>query len=179
MKTLFRKWRGWPVAIAIAASTLAAQAAVQVKTLGGGPNQAGPARSGSVNGNTLTHAKFNNPSGLAVDTSGNLYVADKGNNRIRKISQPGSANSLTTTFATRLPGVSGVAVDQSNFVYVVTQNDGRLRVFNSVGALVRTVSGLVRPTGLALDSAGNVYVSELVGNVKVIAPDDSMFLVTS
>src|SRR5688572_19482136 len=158
MKTLFRKWRGLPVAIALAASTLAAHAAVQVKTLGGGPNQTSPSRSGSANGDTFRHAKFNNPYSIAIDTNGNLYVADKSNNKVRKITKPGAADSLTSTFASRLPGAVGVAVDSSNLIYVITQNDGRLRVFTSGGTLVRTVSGLVKPTALALDGNGNVYV---------------------
>src|SRR5689334_3841813 len=117
MKIFFRRWRGLHVAMTLAAATLVTEAAVQVKTLGGGPNQTSPSRSGSANGNTLNNAKFNNPFSIAIDTNGNLYVADKANNKIRKITKPGSADSLTSTFASRLPGAVGVAVDASNFVY--------------------------------------------------------------
>ena len=182
MKTLFREWRGSRVcglAVAIAISTLTAQAVVQIKTLGGGPNQASPARAGANNGDTLNFAKFNGPFAVAADASGNLYVADRNNGKVRKITKPGSADSLTTTFASRLRAPVGVAVDGSNVVYVITQIDGRLRKFSSNGALLETVSGLFNPTALALDGAGNVYVTELAGTVRVIAPDGSISLVTS
>ena len=64
MKNLFRKWRGLTGVIAITATTLNAavtNSVPQVKTLGGGPNAYSPSRSGSVDGDTLTTAKFNNP----------------------------------------------------------------------------------------------------------------------
>jgi len=167
------------LAVAIAISTLTAQAVVQVKTLGGGPNQASPARTGANDGDTLAFAKFNGPFGVATDTSGDLYVADRNNGKIRKISRPGTAGSLTSTFVSRLRAPVGVAVDGSNVVYVITQLDGRLRKYSSTGALLETVSGLINPTALALDGAGNVYVTELGGTVRVIAPDGSITLVTS
>ena len=56
MKTLLRQWRGWTVACAIAAAPLFAQAAVQIQSLGGGPNETSPARSGMANGPTLANA---------------------------------------------------------------------------------------------------------------------------
>ncbi len=179
MNTLFHKWRGLQVAVAIAATTFAAYGAVEVKTLGGGPNLLGPARSGMANGDTLTIAKFNNPSAVAIDTNGNLYIADRGNNKVRKITRPGAADSLTSTFASRLPAPVGVAVDASNRVYVVTAGDGKLRVFSSEGSLLRTVSGLMKPTALALGPDGNVYITELVGNLEQVKPDGSVTLILS
>ncbi|HWN96247.1 MAG TPA: chitobiase/beta-hexosaminidase C-terminal domain-containing protein [Methylomirabilota bacterium] len=179
MKTLLHKWRGLQVAAAIAITTFAAHGAAQIKTLGGGPNQLSPARSGSANGDTLNVAKFNNPNAVAIDANGNLYIADRNNNKIRKVTRPGNSDSLTSTFASRLKAPVGVAVDASNRVYVVTYSDGRLRVFNSNGSLERTVSGLMKPTALTLDEAGNVYVTEFVGNVKQIAPDSTVTLIAS
>src|SRR5688572_33356295 len=130
MKILFRDWRGLAGIIALAAATLqAAPAPVpQVKTLGGGPNQLSPKRSGSANGDTFTVAKFNNPWGVAVNTDGDLLIADRANNRVRRVTDPGSPASLTSTFASRLPGPVGVAIGASNTVYVITIGDGRLRV---------------------------------------------------
>lgn len=178
MKHLFRNWRGLAGGIAITATTLAATAAEpQVKTLGGGPNQLSPARSGSANGETFSIAKFNNPNALALDTNGNLLVADKSNNKIRRVGSPGSPGSLTSTFVSRMPSPVGVAVDASNNVYVVTFSDGRLRVFNSGGSLQRVVGGLLKPTALALDADGNAYVTELGGSVKQIAPDDTVTII--
>lgn len=181
MKNLFRDWRGLAGVIALAAVTLQAAPAPapQVKTLGGGPNQLSPKRSGSANGDTFSVAKFNNPWGLAVNQDGDLLIADRVNNRLRRVTDAGSAGSLTTTFASRLPGPVGVAVDSSNRVYVVTIGDGRLRVFNNDGTLVRTVSGLSRPTALTLDLSNNVFVAEMGGDVKFIASDDSITTVGS
>jgi sugar lactone lactonase YvrE len=76
-------------------------------------------------------ARFNGPTGVAVDGSGNVYVADAGNTSIRKI----TANGVVTTFA----GVSGVA----------GSSDG-------LGAAARFNA----PQGIAVDSAGNVYVAD-------------------
>lgn len=165
MKNLFLQWRGQGAALLLAASTLAAQAAADVKTLGGGPNQTSPAKSGATDGDTFAYAKFRNPFALALDTNGSLLVADYGNNKVRKVSKPGAADSLTSTFASRLPSPSGIAVDASNFVYVVTYRDGKLRKFNGSGALMETATGYKAPTGLALGPDGSVYVSELKGNI--------------
>jgi sugar lactone lactonase YvrE len=179
MKTLFHKWRGLHIATAIAATTFAVHGDVTVSTLGGGPNQFSTSRSGGVNGNTLTTAKFNNPSAVAIDSSGNLFIADRGNNKVRKITQPGTGDSFTSTFASRLPGPVGVAVDASNSIYVVTFNDGKLRVFNSAGSLLRTVRGLLKPTALAVGADGTVYVTEQVGNLEQISTNGTVTLVLS
>ena len=193
MKNLFRKWRGLTGIIAITATTLNAavtSTVPQVKTLGGGPNQYSPSRSGSVNGDTFSVAKFNNPYGVAVSPLGDLFIADRSNNKVRRVSNLGGSGSgsggsnggpasVTSTFASKLPAPVGVAVNSTGGVFVVTMGDGRLRVYNNAGSLLRTVSGLVKPTALALDSSSNVYVTELNGNVRVIAPDDSITTVTS
>jgi len=179
MKNLFRKWvlahGQWLAgAIAITAATLHAATPPQVQTLGGGPNQLSPARSGNANGDTFNVAKFNNPYAVAIDTNGNLLIADRANNKVRKVARPGEGDSITSTFASRLPAPVGIDVDRSNYVFVVTYGDGRMRVFNGSGSLLRTVSGLVRPTALVLDTNGNAYVTELGGDVKRIAPDGSI-----
>lgn len=178
MKNLFLKWRGRGTALLLAASTLAAQAAAEVKTLGGGPNQTSPATAGATDGDTFAYAKFRNPFGVALDTNGNLLIADYGNNKVRKVSKPGASESLTSTFASRLPAPSGIAVDSSNYVYVVTYRDGKLRKFNGSGALLQTVSGLRAPTALALGLNGEIFVLQLDGIVRKLVLNSSAALVT-
>ena len=183
MNIMFRKWRGSGIcrmALAVAVSALAVHADVQVKTLGGGPNQTSNARNGFANGDTLNNAKFNSPFAVAADTNGNLYVADRGNNKVRKISKAGAADSVTATFASRLAAPVGVAVDRSNYVYVVTQGDGKLRKYTSAGVLAQPpVGGLVSPTALAVGANGEVYVSELRGIVKRVNLDGTKTLVAA
>lgn len=166
MKTPFRQCRGLLIAAAVAAS-LPLHAA-QIKTLGGGPNQSGLSKYGSFNGNTLLNAKFFNPYGVAQDDFGNLFIADRSNNKVRRITKPGQADSLTSTFKSGLSMPVGVVVDGSNNVYVLSQGDGRLRKFSNTGLLLKTVSRLASPTALAVDTNYIVYVAELGGSLKKI-----------
>ena len=101
---------------------------------------AGSGVSGFADG-TGTSAKFNRPKGLAVDKSGNVYVADMGNNRIRKISSTGVVSTLAGS------GVGGSV--------------------NATGAL----ASFYNPTGIAIDKSGNLYVAEFVNNmIRKISP---------
>lgn len=88
-------------------------------------------------GGPATAATFNDPTGIAMDASGNLYIADSGNNVIRKISSSG----IISTFAgTGTRGYTG---------------DGG-------PASAATFSG---PLGVAIDGAGNIYVADNLNNV--------------
>ena len=92
--------------------------------------------SGSVDG-TGTAARFNKPSGLALDTAGNLYVADTGNSTVRKVSPAG----VVTTLA----GLSAIAG--------LKDGTGALAWFNE-------------PEGVTSDTAGNLYVAD-TGNAVI------------
>jgi sugar lactone lactonase YvrE len=103
----------------------------RVTTAGAVTTLAGTAgTAGSADGAAAT-ARFNNPIGVAVDASGNVYVADTTNHTLRKITSTGTVSTLAG-----LPGVSGF-----------TNGTGPDALFN-------------RPGGLALDSAGNLYVAD-------------------
>lgn len=120
---------------------------------------------------------MNSPLGLAVDTSGNLYIADNKNQVIRKVS-----NGTITTVAEHLSDPTALAVDGDGNLYVV---DGWVvrKVSNGVvtevaeGAIV-TADDLVvpraqlgQPAAVAVDAAGCVYVSDWINNqVLVLDP---------
>ncbi len=128
-------------------------------------------------------AKFNNPKSVAVDGAGYVYVAERGNNCIRKIAPSGLVTTLAGTnsagfadgsgTAARFNNPSGVAVDGAGNVYVADAGNNRIRKISPVGA-VTTLAGATggfrdgtgtnalfsAPTGVALDGAGNVYVGD-------------------
>lgn len=90
---------------------------------------------GFIDGNG-TNARFNAPTGIAIDTNGNLYVADTGNNAIRKIDSNDNVTTLT--------GQSGQTGDR----------DG-----------VLTNASFDGPYGLAIDSLGNIYLSDVYSDI--------------
>ncbi len=114
--------------------------------------------------------QFSIPSGVAVDSGGNVYVTDTGNDRVEKftatgafISQWGTSGSGTGQF--NKPW--GVAIDASGNVYVTDTGNNRVEKFTGSGTFVSqwgsrgTGSGqFFLPTGVAVDSSGNVYVSD-------------------
>jgi len=96
------------------------------------------------------HAAFNTPSGLALDSEGNLFVADTGNNRIRKITPAGMVSTVagdgTSGYVdgpgiqARFDGPIGLAVDTKGNIYVADTYNDRVRKITSDG-VVTTVAG--------------------------------------
>ena len=146
---------------------------------------AGSGYTGSVNA-TGVLASFNKPADVAVDASGNLYVADSGNNLIRKI----SSSAVTTTLAggdtlvmANGTGVNasfddplGIAADASGNVYVADAGNNAVRMITTAGLVSTTafndttsnIGGnsnlLNNPTGVALDAHHNVFVANYLDN---------------
>jgi streptogramin lyase len=102
--------------------------------------------------------------GVAVDGSGNVYVADADNNLVRKETWSGS-NYIESVVGTGLNSPTGLAVDGSGALYIAdTQNSRVLKETPSaVGYYQTTIgSGLDQPYGVAVDGNGNVYIADTV-----------------
>ena len=122
------------------------------------------------------NGQFSSPEGIAVDASGNVYVADSGNDRIQVFSSSG-------VYITRWGGngqfhsPEGIAVDASGIVYVVDRND-RIQVFSSSGVYITRWGSIgtgngqfISPKGIAVDASGNVYVADTENNrIQVFSP---------
>src|SRR5438876_901164 len=168
--------------LAMAALVLAVPALSQtINTIAGG---------GVGDGGAATGASLNQPRGVALDASGNLYIADHFNHRIRKVA---AATGIITTVAgngvfgfagdggaatgARLNYPSGVALDASGNLYIADQNNNRIRKVDAATGIITTVAGndsptffgdggaatnasLYDPTGVALDASGNLYIAD-------------------
>jgi DNA-binding beta-propeller fold protein YncE len=117
-------------------------------------------------------ARFDTPSGLAIAADGTMYVADTGNNAVRRIARDGSVTTLAGEGTAglqdgqgreaRFNGPLGIAVDASGRVFVADTYNDRIRVVEPDG-IVRTIVPEIRfdtPSGVAVDAAGYVYVAD-------------------
>jgi DNA-binding beta-propeller fold protein YncE len=121
-------------------------------------------------GGNECNGQFDQPRGIAVDSSGNVFVADSGNNRIEKFSNTGN---FIRKWGSQGSGngqfnhPDNVAVDSSGNAFVVDENNQRIQKFSSTGTFIRkwgsegTGNGQFNcPEGIAVDKSGNVFVSD-------------------
>jgi uncharacterized protein (TIGR03437 family) len=173
-----------------------------VRSVAGGviSNFAGNGAAGSSgDGNAASGAQLNGPQGLAVDSAGNLYIADTQNHRVRKVANgiiSTVAGSGTAGFggdggaatSAQLNAPFGVAVDAAGNLYIAEFSNNRVRKVATDGN-ISTLAGngvsgfsgdsgqatsaqLNGPQGVAVDSAGNVYIADTANNrVRKVAPD--------
>jgi DNA-binding beta-propeller fold protein YncE len=105
------------------------------------------------------------PSGIAVNSAGEVYVGDTGNNRVQKFSSDGTLITLWGSGAGQFLDAYGIALDSQGNVYVADGLNGRIQKFDSDGAFLTAWStGLNSPVYVAVDHADNVYVTDVYLN---------------
>ena len=154
----------------------------------------------SGDGGAAASAQLNQPLGVAVDGSGNLYIGDWNNHRVRKVDGSGTITTVAGTGTTGFSGdggpatsaeliqPQGVAVDGSGNLYIPTPSQARVRMVNGSGTIT-TVAGtgtagfsgdggpatsaqLNSPGWAAVDGSGNLFIADSVNNrVRKVEPD--------
>jgi sugar lactone lactonase YvrE len=177
-----------------------------VTTLAGSPDAQGPGGNGGSADGTGSGAGFSFPRGLAIDTAGNLYVADWGNSTIRRVTpagvvttRAGAAGQLGSNdgpgAAARFNQPSGVAVDSATNIYVADTYNHTIRQITPA-RVVTTLAGQAGspgsadgmgsnarfefPSSIALDSASNIYVADTYNNtIRKLTPVGTNWIVTT
>jgi DNA-binding CsgD family transcriptional regulator/DNA-binding beta-propeller fold protein YncE len=129
----------------------------------------------SGDGDSALTARFNGPTGLAFDQkSGNLYIADSSNNRVRKVTRDGKISTMAGTGAAGRGGDGGnaikanlnlpvaLATDDRGDVFVADSGNNRVRRIDAGGTITTIAPGtaLNRPQGVAVDTSGFVLVAD-------------------
>jgi uncharacterized protein (TIGR03437 family) len=150
-------------------------------------------------GGAAASAQLYTPFGLALDPSGNLYIAELGNSRVRKVSTTGTITTVAGNGTTAYGGDGGLAVNAQlyypqavaadaigNF-YIADTLNFRVRMVTA-GGLIATVAGngtagysgdlgqataaqISSPTGVAVDSTGSLYISDGASHVRKVYPN--------
>ena len=146
----------------------------------------------SGDGGAATNAGLNGPYGVAVDAHGSLFIADDGNQRIRKVGTNGIISTVagTNTYGffgdggtatnAALWNPCGLAVDAAGNLFIADESNSRIRKLgtngiittvagtNSAGVLgdggLAVDAGLNNPLGVAVDAAGNIFISDAFNN---------------
>ena len=133
-------------------------------------------------------AQLSNPLGVALDASGNLYIADSDNYRVRKVGtngiittvagngSPGYSGDGGSAAAAQLSNIIGVAVDASGNLYIADSGNNRIRKVAPNGSIATaagngfsgsrgdggqaSIAQLASPSGVVLDFAGNLYIAD-------------------
>ncbi len=121
---------------------------------------------------------FNRPTGVALSSSGEIYVTDGyGNARIHKFTPDG-----TLLFSWGEPGSApgqfrlphSIWVDKQERVWVPDRENSRVQIFNAQGEFLSQWTDLIRPTDICMDDKGIVYISELCLRVSIFTTDGKL-----
>ena len=152
-------------------------------------------------------AQLSAMAGLAIDSSGNLYIADSGNNCVREVTAagvistvagngtPGFSGDGGLAASAQLQNPSGVAVDASGNIYIADTNNNRVRKVTASGTITTIAgsgvaaysgdsglavsAGLSHPYGLAIGKTGNIYVADSGNNaIRLLTPASQTALIT-
>lgn len=145
----------------------------------------------SGDGGPATAAAIGTPEGVAVDGWGNLFIVYRDSSRLRRVD---AVTGIITTFAS-VQYATGVAVDSTGNIYVAEYRNNRIRKVDGITGLVTTVAGngtqgfsgdggpatdasLYDPTGVAVDSDGNLFIAD-TDNTRVRRVDASTGIITT
>jgi sugar lactone lactonase YvrE len=156
---------------------------------------AGNGNAGYIDSVSPILGELNNPTGVALDASGNLYIADKGNNRIRKVvlgvlistvagnGTAGYTGDGNAASGAELYAPIGITIDQATGnLYIADENNNRIRKVSTSGIIntiagnnstatyygdggPATAAGLSLPWAVAIDPAGNIFIPDNYNNV--------------
>ncbi len=130
----------------------------------------------SGDGGIATAAQLSNPEGVAVDSAGDLFIADAENNVIRKVSPAGV---ITTVAGNGTPGYSGdgglataaqfavtvgVAVNAAGDLFIADQNNNAIREVGPAGIINTVAAGLDDPVGLTVGATGDMFIPDYGSN---------------
>jgi trimeric autotransporter adhesin len=153
----------------------------------------------SGDGNPANAATLSDPQRVAVDSQGNVYIADTGNNRVRRVSggtiatvagngNQGFSGDTGLATAASLNSPLGLTVDSSGNLYIADTGNNRVRMVTPTG-IITTVAGsgkpgfagdggtattafLNQPSGVAVDPTGNLYIADKLNNrIRIVTPD--------
>ena len=140
---------------------------------------------------------------MAVDAAGNVYIADRGHDRLRRVDAGGTITTIAGTgeagfsgdggaaAEAQLSGPSGVALDADGNLYIADAGNNRVRRIDLSAGTIATVAGesddgeespahaqIAAPRGVALDTAGNLYIAD-TGNhqIRLLAADGTTMAV--
>ena len=124
---------------------------------------------------TTTGTALSGPDGVAVDSAGNVFIADTAANEILMVSPSGAVTQLATAASPNFNSPDGIAVDSHGNVYVADTNNNLVREIVASNGVVSSSSPVItlndngaaaynQPEGVAVDASGNVYVADTFDN---------------